>query len=96
MPPTTSCKEAIRRWQEREGKTPAEAEQVKLFAQIPPLGNMGEELNQFENCTWLSLSTNAIERMGPLGKLRSLKILSLSRNNIKRIAALEEIGATLE
>ena len=34
--------------------------------------------------------------MIPLPKLKNLKILSLGRNNIKRIMALEDIGATLE
>jgi dynein light chain 1 len=31
-----------------------------------------------------------------LPKLKNLRILSLGRNNIKRIMALEEIGLTLE
>ena len=44
----------------------------------------------------MSLSTNAIERMIPLPKLKSLRILSLGRNNIKRIMALEDVGSTLE
>jgi len=34
--------------------------------------------------------------MIPLPKLKNLKILSLGRNNIKRIMALEDVGATLE
>jgi dynein light chain 1 len=49
-----------------------------------------------EACQKLSLSTNAIERMIPLPKLKNLRILSLGRNNIKRIMALEDVGATLE
>ena len=60
------------------------------------MDKMGEELNQFESCTKLSLSTNAIERMTALPKLKNIKILSLARNNIKRIMALDEIGQTLE
>ena len=31
-----------------------------------------------------------------LPKLKNLKILSLARNNIKRIMALEDVGSTLE
>jgi Leucine-rich repeat (LRR) protein len=57
---------------------------------------MDDSLNQLEACQKLSLSTNAIERMIPLPKLKSLRILSLGRNNIKRIMALEDVGATLE
>jgi len=33
---------------------------------------------------------------GSQSKLKSLKILSLGRNNIKRIVGLDEIGQTLE
>ena len=57
---------------------------------------MDDSLSQCENCTQLSLSTNAVDRMIALPKLKNLKILSLSRNNIKRIMALEDIGQTLE
>lgn len=76
--------------------TPAEATEVKLICQVPPMDKLDESLNQFEQCVRLSLSTNAIERMIALPKLKNLKILSLARNNIKRIFALEEIGITLE
>ena len=37
-----------------------------------------------------------IEKLIPLPKLKNLKILSLGRNNIKRIGSLEEVGSTLE
>ena len=96
MSKATSCKDAIRKWEANTGLTPAEATEVKLICQLPPMDKMDESLNQFEACIKLSLSTNAIERMIALPKLKSLKILSLGRNNIKRIMALEEIGLTLE
>ena len=96
MKAATSCKDAIKKWEAATGLTPAEAIEVKLICQLPPMDRMDELLNQFENCTRLSLSTNSIERMVALPKLKSLKILSLSRNNIKRIMALEEVGLTLE
>ena len=57
---------------------------------------MDDSLNQFENCTKLSLSTNAIERIVALPKLKNLRILSLARNNIKRINNLDDVGLTLE
>jgi len=94
--PVTSCKEAIKKWEQREGKSPAEATEVKLIATIPPIDKMDEMLNQFENCQKLSLSTNCIEKLIPLPKLKNLRILSLGRNNIKRIGSLEEVGSTLE
>ena len=96
MSKATSCKEAIRRWEATTGLTPAEATEVKLICQLPPMDKMDESLNQFENATKLSLSTNSIERMIALPKLKQLRVLSLGRNNIKRIMALEEIGLTLE
>ena len=71
---------------------PEEATEVKLIALRPPIDRMDENLNQFENCVKLSLSSNQIERFVALPKLRQLKILSLGRNNIKRIISLEEVG----
>jgi Leucine-rich repeat (LRR) protein len=44
----------------------------------------------------LSLSTNQIDRMFPLANMGKLKILSLSRNLIKKIEKLEEVAGTLE
>jgi dynein light chain 1 len=94
--PGTSCKEAIKNFETKSGQNAAEATDVKLICQIPPIDKMDDSLNQLEACQKLSLSTNAIERMIPLPKLKNLRILSLGRNNIKRIMALEDVGATLE
>lgn len=47
-------------------------------------------------CRHLSLSTNQIDRIIGLPGCKSLKILSLGRNYIKRIEKLEEIATTLE
>ena len=94
--PGTSCKDAIKNWEAKTGQNAAEATEVKLICQVPPVEKMDDSLNQLENCTKLSLSTNAIERMNALPKLKNLKILSLARNNIKRIMALEDVGQTLE
>mmetsp|Transcript_41896 Transcript_41896/g.64120 ORF Transcript_41896/g.64120 Transcript_41896/m.64120 type:complete len:125 (+) Transcript_41896:115-489(+) len=57
---------------------------------------MDDSLNTLENCEKLSLASNNIERIINLPKLRQLKILSIGRNNIKRLQGLEEIGSTLE
>lgn len=94
--PGTSCKEAIKNFETKTGQNAAEATEVKLICQLPPIDKMDDSLNQLEACQKLSLSTNAIERMIALPKLKSLRILSLGRNNIKRIMALEDVGATLE
>ena len=39
----------------------------------------------------LSLSTNSIDRLIPLGGMSNLKILSMGRNVLKRIERLEEV-----
>ena len=92
----TSCKDAIKNW-EAKNETPAsESTVVKLYAQVPAIEKMDESLNQLEAWEHLSLSTNSIDRMISLPKLKNLKILSLGRNMIKRIMGLEEIGQTLE
>ena len=57
---------------------------------------MDDALNQLENCEKLSLSTNQIPGIINLPRLKCLKILSLGRNNIRRIVGLDEIGQTLE
>ena len=82
---TISCREAIKRWEAKSGITPGEATEVSLINQVPPLDRLDDSLNQFENATKLSLSTNAIDKMVSLPRLKNLKILSLGRNNIKKI-----------
>ena len=92
----TSCKEAIKKWEAATGQELATATEVKLICQIPPMDKMDDQqLNQAEACVKLSLSTNAIERITNL-KLKNLRILSIGRNNIKRIAGLEDVSQTLE
>ena len=53
---------------------------------------MDDSLNQLEKCETLCLSNNEIDRILSLPKLKHLKVLSLGRNNIKRLTGLEEIG----
>ena len=91
----TSCKEAIKRWEAATGQDPTTATEVKLICVIPAISNMDDSLSVFEKVEKLSLSTNCIERIQFL-KFKHLKILSLGRNNIKRIQGLEEVSATLE
>merc|ERR1712224_330550 len=62
----------------------------------PPIEKMDSSLNTLVNVTKLSLSTNCIDKMISLPNLKNIEILSLGRNVIKKIAGLEEIGATLK
>ena len=86
------CKDAIKRWEEKTGQVAAEAKEVSLICQNPFVDRMDDSLNQLENVEKLSLSTNCIDKMINLPKLRKIKILSLGRNNIRRITGLDEIG----
>ena len=95
--PGITLREAIRKWEAKSGISPQEATEVSLICQLPnQIERLDNEINQFENCEKLSLSTNAIIQIVPMQRLKNLKILSLARNNIKRIQNLEDVASTLE
>lgn len=64
----TTCKEAIRRWEEENQQNAATATEVILSFQWPPMEKMDNALAIFTNCEKLSLSTNMIEKIA--GKLK--------------------------
>ncbi|KAM6899409.1 dynein axonemal light chain 1 [Xenentodon cancila] len=96
MAKATTVKEALNKWEEKSGETATEAKEIKLYGQIPPIEKMDASLATLGNCEKLSLSTNCIEKITNLNGLKNLRILSLSRNNIKTLAGLEAVGDTLE
>ncbi|XP_035182971.1 dynein light chain 1, axonemal isoform X3 [Oxyura jamaicensis] len=96
MAKATTIKEALAKWEEKNGQKASEAKEVKLYGQIPPVERMDESLSTLVNCEKLSLSTNCIERIANLNSLKNLRILSLGRNNIKNLNGLEAVGDTLE
>ena len=53
-------------------------------------------LGQLVECEQLALSTNQIDKIAPLPGCKNLKILSLSRNKIKKLEKLDDIADTLE
>merc|ERR1719399_1570550 len=57
---------------------------------------MDSALNNLVACKKLSLSTNSIDKMISLPGCKNLEILSLGRNQIKKIQGLEEVGSTLK
>ncbi|KAG5311565.1 DNAL1 protein, partial [Acromyrmex insinuator] len=57
---------------------------------------MDNSLAILHNVEKLSLSTNVIEKISGINSLKYLKILSLSRNNIKTFSGLEAVGDHLE
>jgi len=75
---------------------PKDAKKVSLINMVPPISKMDAKLNDLPKCEHLALSTNSIGAIGNLSALRELKILSLSRNNIKAISKLDGLGDTLQ
>lgn len=69
---------------------------VKLYCQIPPITKLDNSLNTLKNCIQLALSTNSIDRLIPLSGMKKLRILSLGRNQIKKIEKLDDVSETLE
>ena len=95
--PGLSCREAIRRWEQKTGISPSEAKEVSLICQLPsPIDRLDDSINQFEQVTKLSLSTNSIDRIVPMPRLKYLTILSLARNNLKNLRNLDDVASTLE
>ena len=94
---STNVKTAIKKWEEKHpGDNIVEATKVKLCALMPPISKMdANTLNTLTNCEWLSLSTNAIDKMVRL-ELPNLKILSLARNKVKKIDGLQAVAGSLE
>ncbi len=93
----TNVKAAMKMWEEKHpDENIVEASRVKLCAIMPPLNKMDPAaLNTLTNCEWLSMSTNAIDKMARL-ELPNLKILSLARNRVKKIDGLQAVAGTLE
>ena len=90
-----SCKEAIKKWEAASGGAEAPEDAVDVKLTCMGLEKLDDSLNVFANVVKLSLAVNSIERIQCL-KMRNLRILSLGRNQIKRIMGLDEIASTLE
>lgn len=68
----TSCKEAIRMWEEENKQDASTAKEMILSFRWPPIEKMDNSLAVLVNCEKLSLSTNMIE------KIAGKRIFSLS------------------
>merc|ERR1719238_1876300 len=98
----TSTKDAIAVFATNEERNPGlkpidECEVVKLYFMKPPMNKLDPAaLSVLKECKHLALSTNAIDKMVNFGALENLEILSLGRNNIKKIEMLESVSDHLE
>ena len=89
VPAQTSCKDAIKGWEAKEGKPVAEESCVKLCFRMPPIAKMDPALKELAHVEQLSLSTNQIEKIANLNGFsappppcfpRSLALPALSRS----------------
>ena len=93
----TTTAQALKNWEAANPEESlAEAVHAKLYCQMPPITKMDASLGSLVNCERLALSTNSIDRINPLSGMGKLKILSLGRNQIKKIEKLEDVAGTLE
>ena len=92
----TTCAVAIKEWETQTGEVAAEAKHVALYCRVPPINRLDNTLNSLVNCERLALSTNSIDKIIPLNGMKCLKILSLGRNQIKKIERLDDVADTLE
>merc|ERR1712142_1002845 len=74
----------------KENETPAaEAEEIKLTCQLPPIDKMDTSLLTLANCSYLSLCSNAINKIKNLNGLNAvgdtLEQLWISNNNIEKL-----------
>lgn len=80
----TTCSQAIKLFEQKTETSAAEAKEINLCNQnLVKLDS--KVLSNLAQCEKLSLSTNSIERMVSLSGMTELKILSLGRNNLKKI-----------
>lgn len=98
----TTCRDAIKIFEESEVRNPEklpaeEATQVKLYFMKPPIQKLDPAaLATLKECVHLAISSNSIDKMVNFGALENLEILSLGRNNIKKIEMLESVSDHLE
>ncbi|XP_054706498.1 dynein axonemal light chain 1-like [Uloborus diversus] len=91
-----ALKDALKKWAEKTGESPAEATVVKLNGWIPSIDKLDASLATLCNCEKLSLSTNIIDKLTNLNSLTNIKILSIGRNNLKSFNGIESIAEILE
>lgn len=94
----TTCAQAIKNWEQKnEGVEAKDAKEINLCLQTPPMTKLDTKvLGNLKSCQKLSLSTNMIDRMVSLTGMAELKILSLGRNNLKKLEKLEDVAGSLQ
>jgi dynein light chain 1 len=87
----------VKEWEERENKKITDAEVIKLNGILPPIEKIESSiLSQMKKCRYLSFSTNNIPQIPNLTGLVSLEILSLGRNQLRRVENMDGVADTLK
>jgi len=98
----TSCRDAIKSFEASDVRNPKcfkaeDAIQVKLYFMIPPIQKMDPAaLSTLKGCEHLALSSNSIDKIANLSGMDKLRILSIGRNNIRKLENLDAISDRLE
>lgn len=93
----TTCAQAIKAWEAKNEACAEEATEINLCLQTPPIAKLDSKaMGSLKKCEKLSLSTNMIDRMVSLTGMSELKVLSLGRNNLKKVEKLEDVAGTLQ
>lgn len=98
----TTVRDAIKIFEESSARNPEklpaeEATTVKLYFMKPPITKLdAAALSTLKECRHLALSSNNITSMVNLGALENLEILSMGRNNIKKLEHLDAVADHLE
>ena len=93
---------AIKEWETRNSKVAADEREIFLFGGMVFdvkrvfINKLDATLASLKKCERLALSTNQIDRMAPFTGMEKLRLLSLSRNALKKIERLEDVSETLE
>lgn len=95
MAKPTPLKDALKALETKEELPKEEMENVKLYGFMPPIAKLDASLSTLKKCKKLSLSTNTIDKITSVSGMDSLEILSLGRNNIKKIEGLDGVADTL-
>jgi dynein light chain 1 len=90
-----ACAQVIKAWKDKWQQLAETATNIYLCFQSPPTAKLDiKALGLLAKCQKLSLSTNMIDRMVNLMEMSKLRVLSLGRNNIKKIKKLKDISGT--
>lgn len=89
-------KDVIKELETKLNAKAADLEVVKMNGWMLPIDKMDSSvLSGLKKCRHLALSTNNIDKISSLQGLVSLEVLSLGRNQIKRLENLDSVADTL-